>query len=249
MKNNMKFSLFWAVLFIILYSVFVAKVHVVVADYSDIIIGTTFFFTLFIGYFITQQNDRYSEIADQLTTNDGYFSYFYRITSFVPRVQTEVRDIVQSHYKKIVESGDLAYHVTHPSNTITKLTATLGSVTEEELASPVAEAAWPFLFEVISDVQLTRKKILNLYGEKLVIFQWSIVYILALLLVVSFNLVPSDTIFVSILKICFGTAVLFSVILLHKLDNLTLFGDTVGMDSVHDVLRIVEEKDAAQLTS
>ncbi len=247
MKNNMKFSIFWGGLFIILYSIFVAKVHVVVVDYSDIIIGTTFFFTLFIGYFITRQNDRYSEIADQLTTNDGYFSYFYRITSVVPRVQIEVRQIVQNHYKKIVESRDLSYHVTHPSNTITQMTATLGSVTEEELSSPAAGAAWPFLFEVISDVQLTRKKILNLYGEKLVIFQWSIVYILALLLVVSFNFVPSDTILVSILKICFGTAVFFSVILLHQLDNLTLFGDTVGMDSVHDVLRIVEEKDAAQL--
>lgn len=248
MKNHMRSSIFWIGVFVVAYSVFVTQVHIVVTDYSDIIVGTTFFFTLFIGYFITRQNDRYSEIADQLTSNDGYFSYLYRITGIVPRVQAEVREIVSDHYRKIIESGDLAYHVTHPSNTLTRMTSALGSVTEEE-NSPAADAAWGFLFEVISDLQVTRKKILNLYGEKLVPFQWAIVYILALLLIVSFNLVPSGTVFMDVLKVCFGTAVFLSVVLLHQLDNLTLFGDAVGMDSAHDVLGIIEEKDAAAIAA
>src|ERR1700761_4201710 len=98
-------------LFIILYSAFVFNVHLAFSDDSDLIVGTTFFFTLFIGYFITRQNDRYSSISDQLTSNDGYFSYLYRITGLVPRIQQMVREIIRDHYAKILESGNLAYHV------------------------------------------------------------------------------------------------------------------------------------------
>jgi hypothetical protein len=247
MANTTRNSVISVIIFIILYSFFVLKVQITFDGYSDIIVGTTFFFTLFIGYFITRQNDRYSDISDQLTSNDGYFSYLYRITGLVPRIQSEVRDIIRDHYTKIVESKNLAYHVTHPSNTLTRMTKSLASITDDENNNPAVGSAWGFLFEVISDLQLTRKKILNLYSEKLVPFQWAVVYILAVLLVVSFNFVPSTSHLIDFLKVCFGTAVFISVILLHQLDNLTLFGDTAGMNSVEDILSIIDEKDAEEL--
>ena len=247
-KHTTLNSLVAVLIFVIFYSIFVSQINLTFSDYSDIIVGTTFFFTLFIGYFITRQNDRYSQISDQLTTNDGYFSYLYRVTGMVPRVQGEIHEIVKSHYEKIIQSGNLAYHVQHPSNSITRLMASLASVTSDELdAVAAADGAWQFLFEVISDLQLTRKKILNLYSEKLVSFQWAIIYVLALLLIVSFNFVPSSSSLVDALKICFGTAVFLSIILLRQLDNLTLFGDTAGMTSAEDVMGIVNEKDAAEL--
>lgn len=247
MSKNTLNSLFLVIAFAVIYGFFVENVHVTVGNYSDIIVGTTFFFTLFIGYFITRQNDRYSGISDQLTSNDGWFSYLYRITGLIPRIQAEVREIVRDHYTKILESKNLAYHVTHPSNTLSRMTKALASITEEESGNPAAGAAWGFLFEVISDLQITRKKILNLYGEKLVPFQWAVVYILALILVVSFNFVPSTYWFIDVLKICFGSSVFISILLLKQLDDLTLFGDSVGMDSVHDIFRIIDEKDAHEI--
>lgn len=247
MKNINASSLLEVLLFIVIYSFFVINVRVAVSDQSDIILGTTFFFTLFIGYFIGRQNERYSSISDQITSSDGWFSYLYRITGLVPRIQNEVRDIVRSHYMKIIETKNPAYHVTHPSVTLTRLTSVFGSITAEESANPAAGGAWPFLFEVISDLQLTRKKILNLHGEKLGPFQWAIIYILGILLVISFNFVPSDSMLVNILKIFFGTAVFISILLLRQLDDLTLFGNTAGMDSAEDILRILDEKDAAEL--
>jgi hypothetical protein len=226
----------------------VFNVNFTVESYSDIIVGTTFFFTLFIGFFITRQNDRYSAINDQLTSTDGYFSYLYRVTGLVPRIQNELRVIIKEHYAKIKETKNPAYHVMNPSNTITRTTNTLGSITEEEFgSSPAAGASWQFLFEVISDLQLLRKKTLNLYEETLVPFQWAIIYILGILLVISFDFVPASFMLVNILKIFFGTAVFISIVLLRQLDDLTLFGDTIGMKSVEDTFRIVDEKDAAEL--
>ena len=235
------------IIFIIIYSLFVFNVNFTIESYSDIIVGTTFFFTLFIGFFITRQNDRYSSINDQLTSTDGYYSYLYRVTGLVPRIQKEAREIIRDHYTKIKESNNPAYHVMNPSNTITRMTNALGSVTEEELNKPAAGTAWQFLFEVISDLQLLRKKTLNLYEETLVPFQWAIVYILGILLVVSFDFVPASFMLVNILKIFFGTAVFISIILLRQLDDLTLFGDSAGMRSVEDTFRIIDEKDAIEL--
>src|SRR5882724_442692 len=117
-KHSTRNSLIAVLIFIVFYSIFVSQVNLTFSDYSDIIVGTTFFFTLFIGYFITRQNDRYSQISDQLTTNDGYFSYLYRVTGMVPRIQGEIREIVRNHYEKIIQSGNLAYHVQNPSNSI-----------------------------------------------------------------------------------------------------------------------------------
>jgi hypothetical protein len=247
MKSHKTKNILLVLIFIILYSFFVFYVKSTVENYSDIIVGTTFFFTLFIGFFITRQNDRYSAINDQLTSTDGYFSYLYRVTGLVPRIQNEVREVVRDHYTKILESNNPAYHVMHPSNTLTRMTQILSSITEEENSSPAVGGAWGFLFEVISDLQLLRKKILNLYEEKLVMFQWAIVYILAILLVVSFNFVPSSSILVMILKVFFGTSVFISIILLRQLNNLTLFGDEAGMQSVHDIFNIIDEKDAKEL--
>jgi hypothetical protein len=248
MKSSTVKNYLSTLVFIILYSIFVFKASFTVADYSDIIVGTTFFFTLFIGFFITRQNDRYSAINDQLTSTDGYFSYLYRVTGLVPRIQKEVKDIVREHYMKIKETNNPAYHVMNPSNSISKMTAVLSSITEEEAGEKAAtDGAWQFLFEVISDLQLLRKKTLNLYEEKLVPFQWLIVYILGILLVISFDFVPATFLLVDILKIFFGTAVFISIILLRQLDDLTLFGTTIGMQSVEDTFRIVDEKDAAEL--
>lgn len=250
MKKQHTFAYLSIIIFIIVYSIFTFEVQFSLdnsSNISNIIVGTTFFFALFIGFFITRQNDRYSSINDQLTSTDGYFSYLYRITGLVPRIQNEIKEIIRDHYTKITESGNLAYHVVNPSNTLTRITNVLGSITEKEIDNPAVDATWGYLFEVIANLQILRKKTLNLYQEKLVPFQWAIVYILAILLVVSFNFVQSNLLLVSILKIVFGTAVFISIILLKQLNDLTLFGKSAGMRSVQDTFRIIDEKDMVEL--
>lgn len=248
MKKHTLWALISIVIFVVLYGLFVTQVNIAVESYSDIIVGTTFFFTLFIGYFITRQNDRYCAISDQLSSTDGFYSYLYRVSSLVPRVHTQVHDIVSSHYNKILETKNVAYHVKNPSDTITKLTAVFSSVSASETESPAAGAAWGYLFEVLASLQVMRKKILILYDEKLVAFQWSIVYILGALLIISFDFLPSTGLFLDVLKVCFGTAVFISLLLLKQLDDLTLFGDTAGMNSVRDVLSVLGEKDKEALS-
>lgn len=247
MKLNTTWSVVLTLIFSVVYGIFVVNFDVTVENYSDIIVATTFFFTLFTGFFITRQNDRYSSVSDLIASTDGSFSYIYRVTASVPRIQNEVREIIRSHYTKIVESQNWAYHIVNPSNTLTRLTESISSITEKENEHPAAGASWGFLFEVISSLQGTRKKTFSILNERLALLHWAIVYILGFLLVVSFALVPSGSMLMDGLKILFGASVFISVILLIQLDHLTIFGDHIAESTAQDIFNILDEKDAQLL--
>lgn len=120
MKNKYFFILS-LLIFLICYSAYVFIFSFNIDNYSDIIVATTFFFTLFSGFFITRQNDRYSKIADEISNTDGLFSLLYRVSGAVPKVQERVRKALRDHYQKILDSGDWAYHILNPSTTITQI--------------------------------------------------------------------------------------------------------------------------------
>jgi hypothetical protein len=247
MEKTMRNSLLATFIFIVAYGLFVFTVKLTVTDYSDIIVATTFFFTLFIGFFISRQNDRYSDITEIIAERDGLYSFLYRVYGLVPRVQNNLREIIRRHYTKILESNDWAYNEFHASNTISRIVTEMGGLNAEETASIDGHSYYDGIWDAIKELQQNRKKIIAAYSERLAIFQWAIIYVLGILLAVSFDFVPANSFLVQILKILFGTAVFISIVLLKELDNLTLFGEHAGKESAEDIFRIIEEKDIAEL--
>ena len=247
MEKSMRNALLATFIFIVAYSLFVFSVQLTVTDYSDIIVATTFFFTLFIGFFISRQNDRYSDITEIIAERDGLYSFLYRVYCLVPRVQDNLREIIKKHYTKILDSNDWAYNEFHPSDTISRITKEMGGLTKDEEDSIDGHSYYDGIWDAIKELQQNRKRIIAAYAEKLAGFQWAIIYVLGVLLAVSFDFVPSNSFLVQIMKILFGTAVFISVVLLKELDNLTLFGEHAGKESAEDIFRIIEEKDAAEL--
>lgn len=243
----MKSASFFAIsllIFLAVYSLYVFIFHFSIDNYSDIIVAVTFFFTLFSGFFITRQNDRYTAIAEEISNTDGSFSLLYRISGAVPKVQKKVREALRDHYKKILESNNWAYHILNPSTTITQIFEAYSDVNNEEREkiSQFGDAYGA----AFADLQTGRKKMIMLYEEKLLPLQWALVYILGALMVVSFNFIPNHTLLIDVLKIIFGLAVLFVVLLLKQLDDLSLFGKDFNKRTANDILRIIEEKDAAE---
>ncbi len=242
----MKNKIFFAVsllLFLILYSLYVFYVNFNVSDYSDIIVATTFFFTLFAGYFITKQNDRYTAIADEISNTDGTFSLLYRISGAVPVIQERVRITLKNHYQKILEN-DWAYHLLHPSTTITDIFNAYNSAAGDD-ADKIGQFGDAFGGGFLQ-IQISRKKMIMLYHQKLLALHWILIYTLAALVVVSFNFIPSHTLIVNILKVVFGLAVLFVILLLQQLDDLSIFGKDFNKKNANDMLRIIDEKDAKE---
>ncbi len=250
--KNIDYKVWLVIAFVVLYSVFVFTVNHTFEHYTEVLGATVFFFALFAGFFISRQNDRYSKVSETIAESDGLFSYLYRVSGFVPNIQNEVRDIVRDHYKKISDSGNWAYHVLNPSTTITDLTNTFGKLNDKEnkelAESPVVSSSSEIIWDVLLELQLKRKKMLILFNEKLLLFQWAIVYILAILLVVTLNFIPvAEGIVVEALTIIFATAVFLVIILLKQLNDLSLFGKDFAKRSARDVFRILDEKDTEEI--
>ncbi len=241
----MKKYLFLIIIFLIAYSLYVTQVQLHVDNYSDVVVAVTFFFTLFSGFFITRQNDRYTAVADEISNNDGLFSLLYRVSGVVPRVQDKVREALRDHYQKIMDSNNWAYHVLNPSNTITRIFKAYSEVNDEEREklSQFGDAYG----SAFADIQVSRKKSLMLFHQNLLPLQWSIIIILAIMMIVAFNFIPTYSLLIDALKIFFGLSVLLVVLLLKQLDNLTLFGKDFNKKTANDIFRILDEKDMSEL--
>ena len=241
----MKKYFFFIIIFLIAYSLYVTQFQLKVDNYSDIVVAVTFFFTLFSGFFITRQNDRYTAVIDEISNNDGLFSLLYRVSGVVPRVQDKVREALRDHYQKIMDSNNWAYHVLNPSNTITRIFKAYSEVNNEEREklSQFGDAYGG----AFADIQVSRKKILMLFHQNLLPLQWSIIIILAIMMIVAFNFIPTYSLLIDALKIFFGLSVLLVVLLLKQLDNLTLFGKDFNKKTANDIFRILDEKDMAEL--
>lgn len=243
MKKNL-FSLIFLLIFLVLYSAYVFTFDQNIDDYSDIIIATTFFFTLFAGFFVTRQNDRYKAIVDEISNTDGLFSLLYRVSGAVPGTQNKVRDALRDHYQKILENNNWAYHILNPSTTITKIFNAYSEVTDKD-AEKLSQFGDAF-GEAFAGVQISRKRMIMLYEEKLLPLHWVLILILGILVAISFNFIPNHMLIVNILKIIFGLSVFFVVLLLKQLDDLTIFGNDFNKQTVGDIFRIIDEKDVKE---
>jgi hypothetical protein len=246
MKNT---PILWLVCFVFIYSAFVYFVDVKTNYGTEIVASSAFCFALFSAFFIARQNDRHTRISTILADRDGTFSYLYRISGLVPRIQEKVRGIIRDHYEKILANDDWAYNETHPSMTITKLTETFGSISESEAAPARVSAFYRTIWNSVLQLQQLRKRIIAANNERLGLFPWFIIIALAGVLLFSFDFIPSDTLVIDIMKVAFGTAVFAVVILIKQLDEMTIFGKDFSEKIAQDVLRVLHEIDAEELKS
>ncbi len=249
MLKNIDYK-FWLILgFVIFYGLYIVFIDITIEAYAELIAAVVFFFALFSGFFIARQNDRFNTIDETISKENALFSYLYRISGLLPNIQEEVRRIVMSHYQKIKNSKNWAYHTENASTTITDMTNAFAKMDDDEniekAEKPAVSTAAEVIWDTIMELQLTRKRIVVLKNQKLLFFQWGLVYLLGILLIFAFNFIPNleGKIYVDLLKILFGTTVFMVIILLKQLNDLTLFGKNYSEKGADDVLWIVEEKD------
>lgn len=244
-----KSYIFLIIGFVIIYSVFIfgLKLNVTIDIVAQLIVASVFFFALFSSFFITRQNNRYNQINDIIAERDGLYSYLYRVFSMIPRVQNEVREIIRQHYTKILNSNNWAYNEFHSSSTITKITKSMSNLTAEERAQIAGSSPFDGIWQQICQLQQNRKKIIATYQQRLVVFQWILIYIFAGLVIASFNFLQTSLFWVNILKIIFGTSVFLVVLLIKQLDNLSIFGKDFSRIIAQDVLRIIDEADMREI--
>lgn len=203
---------------------------------------TTFFFSIFTGFFITRQGNRYTKIREIISSYDGKMSGIYRVAGNIsPDIQSRIGDIIANHYRKIIETESWDYHFTHKSSTI----ADIHKVLEDKIGGNKQETlrnqAVGRVLANAGDCQVLRKNMVMIYQERIPSFQWFLIIFFILILLATISVIPSfGFILGSILKSAFVVSILSVGIILHNLDNLHLFEKFIGKNSAEDVLSIIE---------
>lgn len=242
-KENITQATLLTLFFVLAYVYFYLPIFLPQIDKIYITI-TTFFFSIFTGFFVSQQMSRYSKIRGIISNFDGKMSSTYRAAENINKeIQKEIAKIITNHYEKMIKTGEWNYHLTHKSNTISSIHAIL----EEKVGDTKFEAlrvhAIGRIMSNLSDCEVDRKSMVMLYQERIPPFQWFIIIFFILILILAVSAIPSEGLVLeSILKSAFDISIFSVASILYHLDNLHLFEDFIGENSAKDVLNLIEGK-------
>ena len=231
-----------AVCFIALSAIyFLIPINIDVSLSSIFLTMATFLFAILTGFFISRQSNRYNAIREVIAEFDGNVSALYRgFEVFGETAKREAGEIIKSHYEQILSNKRWDWHFTRKSSTIVSLGNLLGKLTDGQELQSFRHVTVNNMVASTDALQVARKRMVSLHVERVPQFQWVLITFLGSVLVISVSLIPSASIVIdSALKGAFSTIVVFVMLLLYRLDNLTLFEGTLGEKSARDMLGII----------
>ncbi len=203
---------------------------------------STFFFSIFTGFFISRQGARYSKLREIISTFDGKLSSVYRASQNVsPEVQADAARIISAHYQRVLHDRSWEHHFSEDAAILSAMHQAL----EERLGSTKVESlrnqALGRMLAGLSDAQVLRKNMVMLYQERIPAFQWFLILFFLVMLLLSISIIPSMGVAIgSILKAAFVVSLISVVVILRSLDNLHLFEGFIGESSAKDVLKNIK---------
>lgn len=202
---------------------------------------TTFFFSIFTGFFISRQGARYSKLREIISTFDGKMTSIYRAAQNLSRdIQEETGKIIRKHYEEVLSNGNWEYHFSKETNVISSLHRILEERIGNEKMESLRNQAIGRMLTGLSDCQVLRKNMVMLYQERIPAFQWFLIVFFLAMLIIAISVLPSaGALLPSALKAAFAVSLISVIIILRNLDNLHLFEGFIGENSAKDVVSIV----------
>jgi hypothetical protein len=203
---------------------------------------TTFFFSIFTGFFISRQGVRYSKLREIISTFDGKMSAVYRASqNLSPEIHAETGRIIKDHYKRVLANRDWEHHFSEETMVISSIHRLLEEKIGSEKQESLRNQAIGRMLTGLADCQVLRKNMVMLYQERIPSFQWFLIIFFLAMLLITISVIPSvGTLLPSALKAAFAVSLVSIIIILQNLDNLHLFEGFIGENSARDVVGIIK---------
>jgi peptidoglycan/LPS O-acetylase OafA/YrhL len=230
------------VVFLLFFVLFYVLPFEAAADNTVFLTVSTFLFAIFAGFFISRQSSRYTEIRDKLTTFYGIISFVFRnMLHFDEALQKDMQRVIERFYTTVAEHPEWDYVITHKVTIVTDIHQALEKFVGDRSLATLENVVLNRTMAALFEAQVVRKKIIALREERIPAFQWLIIYILTVVLLVTLAVVLPSQFFVigAALKAAFAATVMVVVMLLHQFDQLRLFETTVGKSAVQDIKDII----------
>jgi hypothetical protein len=202
---------------------------------------STFLFSIFTGFFISQQVSRFNAVRESVTAFDGKLSNIYRTSAHISsELQNAMGERIVRHYTEILNAQQWDLHYNNRSTTLTDLHALLDTYVTEEDVTKLANQSLGSIIKGLEECQGLRKRILALREERIPNEQWLLIGFFALVLLLSVTTLPSQgLLFPAIMKSAFFASVSAVLIILYRLTNLQFSETLMGEISARDVLAII----------
>ena len=201
----------------------------------------TFLFSIFNGFFISRQANRYNEIRNYISKIDANLTILYRESTHIGGAFTKKIGKIILEYYETRKKGWNDY-IKHKSTTITDIHKTIDSEYKKNNENIHGEAMRKMLV-VVDDLQVQRKALVTLSEERVTRYQYTIVLLLASVLIASFSSINTQGVIAdSFIKSVLITTVGVVIWTLHQFDELRIFEGMIGEHSAKDVVEIIKGK-------
>lgn len=206
---------------------------------------TTFLFAIISGFFIARQGTRYSAVRRAVAEFDGNIASLYKLSLYLGSdVSTKIRAVLQESYKKIVDNSQWDFHFAQKTSALSELHNVIRSDVMDGDLTKQEGLILHRMFAALFNAQMTRKTLIALRGEYVSKFQWLLIAILALILIVLISTLESQGgVFASVIKSASVLSVISITIIIRQLETMVLATGEgiVGEKGAQDLLGIVEE--------
>lgn len=201
----------------------------------------TFLFSIFNGFFISRQANRYNEIRNYISKIDANLTILYRESTHIGGTFTKKIGTIILDYYETRKKGWNDY-IKHKSTTITDIHKAIDSEYKKNNENIHGEAMRKMLV-VVDDLQVQRKALVTLSEERVTRYQYTIVLLLAAVLITAFSSIDTQGALAdSFIKSVLITTVGVVIWTLHQFDELRIFEGMIGEHSAKDVVEIIKGK-------
>lgn len=203
--------------------------------------AATFLFSVFNGFFIARQANRYNDVRNLISKIDANLSIIYRESTHIGGAFTKkIGTIILDYYETRKRGWD--NYIKHRSTMIADFHKAIDLQYKKESDGIKGEAMRKMML-VIDDMQVERKALITLSEEKVTRYQYTIVFLLAFVLIAMFlSLNTQGYLIESFMKGVLVSVVGVVVWMLHKFDELHVFEGVIGEHSARDVMEIIKGK-------
>lgn len=197
----------------------------------------TFLFAILSGFYLSRMNGRYDTIRELITQEDAAFLAFYKTSQiYGEKFTSKIRHLLDQYY---IISYDL-----NLSNQAYKQTAPFylrmwDEVTKVKVSGAKSEAAYQNLLTQLTDLESVRNRISTISEERLGFGQWSMLILLAGLVLASIFFIDIDLAFFRAIFIILSTVMVLILLLLRDLQNFMLGGKFFAEESGQEVLECI----------
>lgn len=196
--------------------------------------AVTFVFATMSGFFLTRLNHRFDTVRNEISAEDADFLSLYYYSKIIGvKTHEHVRKTIDEYYLTVFEYTISRYHL--PTRDEYQSLYDIFTIPSDDEESPRVRAAYQNIASLLTDIERHRNTIARAGEERLTGSMWSIVIILAFMVIVSIFLLRDGSVFFDLAAVLLSTTVVVIVALMRDLENFRLGGIPLAAESGYEM--------------